>query len=529
MSNKVIYIEADEEITSVISRIKKVREPKVALVIPKGSIVLGSIVNLKMLKKHEKDLGKEITIATTDRTGRHLASQVGFTAVHSLNVSKEEGEKGGFKVSASGPTVEFKEDREPEKPATQKDVPEITFKKIGEQEKPVSTGAAKAAAGAPKKKHLSKLAKKLILGFGALSFITLVLAFFFVLPKAVISISPKAEEVRQEIALTVKPKDGDIEGVLVEAPEELSKSYKATGKKNVGEKAKGTITVYNEWDSNAQPLVLGTRFVSSDSKVFKTTQAVNVPGTTVQAGHIVAGTATVSVEADQMGESYNIGPSNFTIPGLPSEKQAKIYGKSTQAMSGGLTKEIKVVSKKDIEDAKNNIDDEFLRKAKEDLGKKAQGKKILEAAFKEDVLEEKLSASEGQEALEFTLSIKKSFWTFAFDEGRAKEKIISKIKETLSEDKELVEGKLENVEYKLVDLAKESGMNLSVAALAFATKKLELSRTKQDLPGKNREEVIQYFKQNKEITDVKVDFWPFWVKKVPLNRSRIEIKVEVGK
>ena len=185
--------------------------------------------------------------------------------------------------------------------------------------------------------------------------------------------------------------------------------------------------------------------------------------------------------------------------------------------------------KKDIEDAKNNIDDEFLRKAKEDLSKKAQGKKILEAAFKEDVLEEKLSASEGQEAPEFTLSIKKSFWTFAFDEGRAKEKIISKIKETLSENKELVEGKLENVEYKLVDLAKESGMNLSVAVLAFATKKLELSRTKQDLPGKNREEVIQYFKQNKEITDVKVDFWPFWVKKVPLNRSRIEIKIEVGK
>ncbi len=62
---KTIYIEADEEITSVVSIIKKTKEPKIALVIPKGSIILGSIVNLKMLKKHEKNLSKDITVVTS--------------------------------------------------------------------------------------------------------------------------------------------------------------------------------------------------------------------------------------------------------------------------------------------------------------------------------------------------------------------------------------------------------------------------------------------------------------------------------
>jgi len=64
--------------------------------------------------------------------------------------------------------------------------------------------------------------------------------------------------------------------------------------------------------------------------------------------------------------------------------------------------------------------------------------------------------------------------------------------------------------------------------VAFATKKLELSKAKYEIPGKTKEEAIEYFKQNKEIMDVKVDLWPFWVKKIPLNRSRIEIKVNVS-
>lgn len=525
---KVIYIETDEEITGVISRVKKVKNPKVVLVIPKGSIILGSIVNLKMLKKHEKSLGKEIIIATTDRTGRHLASQVGFVAVHSLDDKALETEPEPPK-DISGPKVEFAKDKEPQKEAEKDSGPEITFKEIKDEEKPLLKPKEEAAKEPPKKKKgLSKLAKKILLGFGILGFMAGVLTVLFVLPKAVITVFPRADELRQEVNLAVKgePKEAsDIKGDLTEVTQEGSKSYPATGKKNVGEKAKGNITVYNEWDSNAQGLVAGTRFIASDGKTFRTTQAVNVPGTTIQSGKIVAGAASVGIEADQPGEAYNIGAASFTIPGLPADKQAKIYGKSSSAMSGGFTKEIKVVSKKDVEDAKVNLGEELGVKAKDEISKKAQGKKVLDAALKEDLLEEKLSVNEGQEAGEFSLTVKKNVWTFAFNEDDAKERISQKIKETLSGDKELVQGKLENIEYKAVDETKENGLSLSISATAFATKKLELSKSKTDIPRKNKEEVTQYFKQNEEIVDVKVDFWPFWVSKVPLNRSRIEIKV----
>lgn len=540
--DKVIYIESDEEITSVISKIKKSRKNKIALVIPKGSIILGSIVNLKMLKKHEKNLGKEITVVTTDRTGRNIASQIGFQAVHSLDASIIDDNQNDVlsSIGNNDLKVEFNKDKKEPEVKEKDDGPQITFKNIddndidkeqpGKEEQEASIKEKNDSLPNKKKKNknMPVFIKRVFMGFGILSIIFLILSFFFVLPKATIYVSPQAEELKEEVDLKVlvNNENKEFSGILIEAEQELSKNFKTTGKKNIGEKANGTITVYNEWDSTDQPLVSGTRFVSG-GKIFRTTAAIVVPGTKIQEGKIIAGTKPVSVEADQPEEIYNIGPSEFIIPGLPTEKQAKIYGKSNSNMSGGYTKEVNIVSKGDIEQAKIVLDQELGEKLKESLISKSKNKKILEAAFRDELLEETISANEGQEANEFTLKHRKKIWTIAFDENAAEKIMISKIQETIPENKELVGDKVENTDYKIVDVSKENGLVASVAVTVFMVEKLELSRAKYDLTGKNTEEVTQYFKDKKEVKDVKIELWPFWVKKVPLNRSRIEIKLNI--
>ena len=74
--HKTIYIEATEEITSVVDRLKDVDAEDVIVVIPKGSIILQSIVNLKLLKKQAKRHQKNLIIVTNDKIGRNLASAV---------------------------------------------------------------------------------------------------------------------------------------------------------------------------------------------------------------------------------------------------------------------------------------------------------------------------------------------------------------------------------------------------------------------------------------------------------------------
>jgi len=77
--DRVIYLESDEEITSVLDKLKTVAEKSVILVVPKGSTLLQSLVNLKLLSKKAIELEKEIALITSDKTGRNLASLVGFS------------------------------------------------------------------------------------------------------------------------------------------------------------------------------------------------------------------------------------------------------------------------------------------------------------------------------------------------------------------------------------------------------------------------------------------------------------------
>jgi len=59
-----IYIEPDEEITSVIDKLTSAASAQVILVVPKEATILQGLVNLKLLKMEAKKLSKEIAIVT---------------------------------------------------------------------------------------------------------------------------------------------------------------------------------------------------------------------------------------------------------------------------------------------------------------------------------------------------------------------------------------------------------------------------------------------------------------------------------
>lgn len=91
-----IYIEPSDEITTVIERMKEASDLQIALVVPRGAILLQSIVNLKLAKKAASDSGKELNIITTDKIGRNLATQLGikvYAKINQKNIPEEDGEE----------------------------------------------------------------------------------------------------------------------------------------------------------------------------------------------------------------------------------------------------------------------------------------------------------------------------------------------------------------------------------------------------------------------------------------------------
>ncbi len=72
------YIEIDEEIISAVSRLRKSGEPENIFVFPKRSLILQSIINLKLLDREAEKLGKKVIVMTQDEQGMRLAEKAGL-------------------------------------------------------------------------------------------------------------------------------------------------------------------------------------------------------------------------------------------------------------------------------------------------------------------------------------------------------------------------------------------------------------------------------------------------------------------
>lgn len=75
---QTFYIENDEEIISVIGRLRHSSGEENYFIFPKRSLVLQSIINLKLLQREAEKLGKQVVVVTQDEAGMALAEKVGL-------------------------------------------------------------------------------------------------------------------------------------------------------------------------------------------------------------------------------------------------------------------------------------------------------------------------------------------------------------------------------------------------------------------------------------------------------------------
>jgi len=404
-----LYLATDDEITSIIEKLQSTEDKHVVLVIPKGASLLQSVINIRLLKKKADELHKTLGIVTNDTVSKHLASQVGLSVyqriedvpqsdkvpshqpaqappaepeiIHSA-AENESNHSDGVKVKQyerkSGeaahavdatPQPEISDDPPPPTPEaveiqneTASDAEAVIVGKVVEESadhEPHRTRLkpARRPLRAPKWIRRVVVLAVLLLVIGAATAAA-------ALPQATVTLHVPVESVKKSVNVMVDTSASEVNGLVIpgikhQASADASADAKSTGKKAVGEKAKGNVTMSNSWSTEAQHLPKNTALVASERSVlFRTLNDSTIPGATVT---LVNGVPTVSpgkidvvVEADQPGDQYNIGPAKFTVQGYAGEKATKITGQSTKAMSGGTTKELTVVAAADIEQAKKD-------------------------------------------------------------------------------------------------------------------------------------------------------------------------------
>lgn len=355
---------------------------------------------------------------------------------------------------------------------------------------------------------------------------------YFVLPRAEINIFPKTEPLEQSFEVSAEKGSAKIDLADQKIPAQFlkieksgSKEFAATGKRQFNEKARGVITVFNEYSSSPQTLVSTTRFISEDGHVFRTAKTITVPGAKIEEGKIKASSIDVEVVADQAGFEYNIEPAKFTIPGFKdTPKYTAFYGRSKTAMTGGAVGEAKIVSQDDFNKAKEEIWKDLETSLDKEIKLQIPGGlKLLDNALKKEIVSLEPSVEVGGRTEKFSLTVK----------GAAKALILSEddLKKLIEENlaKNSIEG--EKVKTRDVEITyKNVSPDFDRLKLAFEASvsgkivwQVDEAAIKNSIAKKNLVEIKNIFDQHQEIERAQITLWPFWVKEAPSDLNKIKI------
>mgnify|MGYP001567050258 FL=1 len=399
----------------------------------------------------------------------------------------------------------------------------VSKKESGANRAPVSFAPPQ---NPPKKSPLLKI----LIGAGAVV-LTIGIFLFYKLPKAEIQIYPNVEEnhLEENISADKSVKNINLSKKIIpaeyiEIEKESAEEFMATGSAEDGGKASGNITIYNKI-SPSSPLTLktGTHFLSDSGKYFVTSGGVTIPGMKGK----TPGSVIVKVQAEEFGESYNIGPSKFSVPKLTGTSYYySIWAESRSPMLGGYSGKIKKVTEDDIQTAKNALVKKLIEKAESELkGKIKEGQILTDTAISRSVVSAESDKKPGAVADKFieTAKVKVSALVFKSEDLKSftKNSIISSFKA----DKNLLEESLSlNYSTYLVDLGK-GVIKINLKASGKTYYDIDIKNLTALLAGKSERGIRGIINSEYEgkIAGIKIKLWPFWVKKAPQNKNRVKI------
>lgn len=252
--------------------------------------------------------------------------------------------------------------------------------------------------------------KKLpILGVGIIIILLLILLFtiFWYYPKATVAliVYPASNTSQINVLFTTNSSNTGKNTILVtSASEEVSgdKTAAATGKTQIGEKAKGTVTLYNKTLAS-KTFPKGT-VLSGDNLNFTLNDDVTIASSSDTGEGLTFGKTTANITAVNIGPEGNLAAgTNFAFKDFA---QSSYYGKNNDKLTGGTSRDITSVSKEDQDKLLSALTEELVQRAKQIMKQKlGSGEQFLDVSLDNTVTSKKFSPNAGEEARELSLSL----------------------------------------------------------------------------------------------------------------------------
>lgn len=571
---KTIYIDLNEEITTIVGKIENVRSHNVVLVVPKKAQLFQSIINLKILLSKVQTLGKKLEIYTNDPKGKEICKK--------NNIDLYEGS-----ITTIGKTKPIRVEGGMVKQKSLNGEKKVSLTELINSEHRRAKMETLLSKPQTQKQHQEKmkwtqllffstLRKKTTFVFLSASIGLLFLVSYIALPSATVYITPDSNVVEKTINITLadRQKRADllrqtgrniIPSFTIETVFEQNLTYATQGKVFIGNNAECELTILNTRGSTWE-LIEQTRLQSPEGIIFRLPKGIQVPAASYESvpnaqgsntRERVPGRVTLRLTADELdanGEIAGAGGNlqegvTFTFPALSAENQELISAKNFKPCSGGLTASYAIVTESDIEAAKKKMEQLLSKGAKDYLLEHIEALNLENHTnlvlfddpqlIREQIVEINLPLSAlGQKTEALVVNGKMKVNGVAYNEedyfSILDEELLKKVhpsKRLASIDRNST---THSIVYSDSDIADLSRVKLSVTVKGIEEYNFDpespegravLDKILSAIPGKTKSDAEFFISNMEEIRKTRIAVWPFWQDTIPGLKSSVSIKI----
>lgn len=508
----LLYLEAADEITAVVRRVRAADPGRVVIVAPGRSRATSSVVALRLLARSGEDDGRELAIVG-DALTRSLAAEAGLTAYASVDDARAATPQPDEASAPRHAAIHVIRG-----PATEETAPVPTVSADTET-RPVAVVRPTAARAARSRRSRRAPPLVAVLAAAGILLLTAVVAAATILPAATIRITPRTDPVGPvpyRITITDPERTS---GTVTETA-----TVTATGTYPIQAAATGTVVLFN---FNVVPVpVPAETLVAAGEQAFATVVGIDVPaGSLTSDGRIQAGEARVDVVAAAIGPGANVAAEAIAtildegtrnrLRGFPQNNAPLVV--NPEATAGGVDTTGVEITQADLDAAMASLREALDTGVTDALEGTGDDLSADAAEAPQPVITgaEELLGTRDQEQAEISGELAYDRLSVAANEVR------DTAEARFAADADAVPTRVE------IGEVRREGDALTVAVTVTGRSTAEFGRGEviERVTGLSEGEARAGLAELGEAT---VDLWPGWVTSVPENDWRIEVQIIGG-
>jgi hypothetical protein len=526
MAPRLIYLDAEEEVTDLIDRLRESDQKDLGLVLPARARSLQNRLNVRLLRQYAERLGKRPSIITPDQHLQGLALDQGLPAFTSI-ASWEQGNQ-VERSALEQPAVELVVD--------------------GSAAPGLAGGTSRASFASLPRPSLPSLGRPSVgvpprgpwyVAIAAIAVIAILFLVFWV-PTATVTLAATAQNrsLNVNIVGSVNPVPADqasdhIQTRVLTSDQTASTTANSTGHRDVAAAAATGNLQFQNTNGFGLRVGSGCEVATGDNSLkFVTTEELDLPA----GSPANPGSATVTGAAEVAGSGGNVGAGSITRIncGLPSGVSVD----NPDPFSGGTdAKSLTLVSAADLDNARLALLSQLQNKVATDIGahlaKDPKTGQPYEKALDSTIVDTptvNANHQAGDEAGNFTMNVELKRSEVAINDQQIRYLIKQALRNSLGDQWTMLDTTETpvQVDYQINDAKPDGEVSIAGTASGFVVAHFDASQLRSEVAGKSPSTAATILKRGGNIQDVSIQQAPIGLPWLPWVSSRITILVKEG-